>query len=187
MATDKKEDKFVGSLSVVVFGASGDLAKKKTFPALFSLWSQGLIPENTIIAGFARTELSYDKFTAQIEPFLPKSSSKKEGFLKRLFYHAGQYKDVADFKALDKELTAKEKEARGDKHSDAPANRIFYFAIPPDLFAEVGSGVKNGALSTTGWNRMIIEKPFGSDSETSEIGRAVQQECRDRSRMPSSA
>jgi glucose-6-phosphate 1-dehydrogenase len=144
--------------SVVVVGASGDLAKKKTYPALFALYSNNLLPENTIIYGFARSEMSDEKFRESITSRL-KGSGDKQKFLAKCFYFHGQYDSEEAFKKLDKALAEKEKEN---------GNRIFYFAIPPSVFVATARSIKAGCQSKTGWNRVIVEKPFGKDLQSSD-------------------
>lgn len=158
------------ALSIVVIGASGDLAKKKTFPALFHLFKMGLLPPTVIIAGYARSNLSVEDFQKKISSNFA-DDPDKDKFLARCFYHAGQYGSVEDFGKLAVELETREKEV-----SEKGANRVFYLAIPPTLFVEVAAGISGAAISSTGWNRVIVEKPFGHDSESSKVmGAALAQ------------
>lgn len=167
------------ALSVVVLGASGDLAWKKTFPALFALHCHGLLPSHAVIAGFARSEMDEKKFREKISANFPKEqAAKKEEFLSRCFYHAGAYDSPSDFKAFAAELDEREQKSlpagRTLGSDGSVANRIFYFAIPPTLFVKVGKGIQPAAMSKTGWNRVIVEKPFGKDSDSSaELGRQL--------------
>ena len=161
------------ALSIVVVGASGDLAIKKTFPALFSLYCNHLLPPHIVIAGYARTAMSDDAFQSKISSkFNPKFASQKADFLSKLFYHAGQYDSADDFAALTKKLEEKEKKTGNGK----AANRIFYFAIPPNVFIPTARSIRASSLSKTGWNRVVVEKPFGRDSESSaDLGRDLGQ------------
>ena len=154
----------------MVVGASGDLAVKKTFPALFSLYCNGLLPPHFIVAGFARSAMEAEQFKKKISAkFNPKAdASKRSAFLSTIFYHAGQYDSPNDFASLAKELQSREAQL-GDKKT---ANRIFYFAIPPNVFIPTARSIRAAALSRTGWNRIIVEKPFGRDLDSSaELGR----------------
>lgn len=144
-------------LSIIVLGASGDLAKKKTYPALFALFSNNLLPPNTLIYGYARSELSDAKFRENMEPRLKGSGDKKK-FLEMLHYHHGGYDSADSFASLSEALK---------KHEGSQGNRIFYFAIPPSVFVESAKAIKKSGLSTTGWNRLIVEKPFGKDLKSS--------------------
>lgn len=151
------------SLSIIIIGASGDLAFKKTFPALFSLYVHNLLPKDTIIAGYARSKMEDSEFKQKISQKFPsKYQSESKEFLNNSFYFAGQYDSKDDFTKFEKELSQREQKTGKGKH----ANRIFYMAIPPTLFVEVGKGIQPAAMSKTGWNRVIVEKPFGKDSES---------------------
>lgn len=156
------------SLAVIVIGASGDLAKKKTFPALFSLHCHGLLPPRAIIAGYARSHLEHAAFLELVSKNFKKGKdAEKADFLKRCFYFAGQYDSPADWAKFNTVLQEHESKS-GASHG---ANRVFYLAIPPTLFVSVGKGIQPAAMSKTGWNRVIVEKPFGKDSESSaELG-----------------
>ena len=161
------------ALTIVVVGASGDLAIKKTFPALFSLYCNHLLPPHLAIAGYARTAMTDDAFKAKISgKFNPKFAAQKSEFLSKLFYRAGQYDSAEDFAALTKQMEEREKKLGNGK----VANRVFYFAIPPNVFIPTARSIKAASLSQSGWNRVIVEKPFGRDSESSaELGRDLGQ------------
>jgi len=148
------------ALTIIVLGASGDLAKKKTFPALFSLHVSGLLPSHTAIYGFARSDLTDDDYKSRIsEYFKGGDDNDKEEFLSRCFYVKGNsYDDRESFKKLHSILA--ERESKG-------GNRIFYMAIPPSVFIASGKCVKAKCMSKTGWNRVVVEKPFGTDLESS--------------------
>jgi len=159
----KNDNKLPGPeahLSVVVIGASGDLAKKKTFPSLFALYGLGLMPENFSIFGFARSPLSDDDYKKLISSSFKGWNDKRDAFLSKCFYVSGQYNSTDSFKALAAEMEKKEK-------SFKVAHRIFYFAIPPSIFVDVAKCVKSTSMAKNGWSRLIVEKPFGRDSETS--------------------
>jgi glucose-6-phosphate 1-dehydrogenase len=135
---------------------------KKTFPALLSLYAQNLMPKNLHVVGYARTKINHDEFIKKISSKFPSTIDKKkvEEFLSLCSYISGQYDKVEDFKRLDEHLRKLESNFR-------KANRIFYFAIPPNVFVDVARGVHAGAMSTTGSNKIIVEKPFGKDLESS--------------------
>jgi len=146
-------------LSIIVVGASGDLAKKKTFPSLFYLHCLGLLPPNTNIFGFARSAMDVPEFKKHCSQNFKEWQERKDEFLNRCFYHTGQYNSAQSFGELDALL----KQHEGNKK----ANRIFYLAIPPSIFVDVARATKLAAMSKTGWTRIIVEKPFGHDSESS--------------------
>lgn len=172
------DDYSTTALSIIVIGASGDLARKKTFPALFSLWCHGLLPESTVIAGYARSHKEHDDFITSISQSFKKSvpEQKRREFLSRCFYVSGEYESVEDWSKFESRLAAAEAKALPPSSKKTSpcgpadrvrANRIFYLAIPPNIFVQVGHGIQPAAMSKTGWNRVIVEKPFGRDSESS--------------------
>jgi glucose-6-phosphate 1-dehydrogenase len=152
------------ALSIVVIGASGDLAKKKTYPALFALFRNQLLPAHAIITGYARSKLEQSKFHEQIKGFLKGDDALVSKFLERCTYFSGQYDDAKDFSALHQELLKSEASQGKGPH----ANRVFYFAIPPSIYLETSKSVKASAFCGTGWNRVVVEKPFGKDLESAK-------------------
>lgn len=147
------------TLSTVVIGASGDLAKKKTYPALFELYRSDLLPKDTRIWGIARSSLTHDELRQKLRPFLKGEDVTIEEFLTLCFYQQqSSYSDENAFSELVKEIEVFENGA-----NFAKCNRLYYFAIPPNLFAETGLCIKNNGMAVKGWTRLIIEKPFGRD------------------------
>jgi len=144
-------------LSIVVFGASGDLSKKKTLPALHSLFYNGLLPTNVLITGYNRSALDIASFKDKIV-FKKFPHESKNLFLERLAFVQGSYDKMEDFARLDAVLKEREK---------GPADRLFYLALPPTMFVPVSKGIQAKCFTTTGWNRVVVEKPFGRDSESS--------------------
>ena len=154
-------------LSIVVLGASGDLAKRKIYPALFTLFNQGFLRDNFKIVGFSRSALALTDFHKQISGYLKSKNhseseikKKLEKFLSRCDYISGKYDSKEDFMVLNDHLKENEKDS-------AKVNRIFYFAIPPNVFIDVSVSIGENAMSKKGWTRVIIEKPFGKDTESS--------------------
>ncbi|CDY68583.1 BnaAnng27690D [Brassica napus] len=154
------------TVSITVVGASGDLAKKKIFPALFALYYEGCLPQHFTIYGYARSKMTDGELRHMVSKTLTcridkraNCSEKMEEFLKRCFYHTGQYDSQEHFVALDKKL----KEHEGGRLS----NRLFYLSIPPNIFVDAVKCASSSASSLSGWTRVIVEKPFGRDSKTS--------------------
>lgn len=158
-------------LAIVVVGASGDLALKKIFPALFALYCQNLLPEKFHIVGFARSEMTNEVFRKRVEEkltcrYVPgeKCDEWMRNFLSRCTYMSGNYGSADSYRNLHAEL----------EHikTDSQENRIFYMAIPPFLFLEVAHALHDAELVSQeeqrGWSRVVIEKPFGSDRATSD-------------------
>ncbi|CAN7049976.1 hypothetical protein BRARA_G00863 [Brassica rapa] len=154
------------TVSITVVGASGDLAKKKIFPALFALYYEGCLPEHFTIYGYARSKMTDAELRDMVSKTLTCRIDKRENcgekmeeFLKRCFYHTGQYDSQEHFVTLDKKL----KEHEGGRLS----NRLFYLSIPPNIFVDAVKCASSSASSVSGWTRVIVEKPFGRDSKTS--------------------
>ncbi|CAB3376164.1 Hypothetical predicted protein [Cloeon dipterum] len=147
----------------VTLGASGDLAKKKIYPTLWWLFRDNLLPSNTIFFGYARSKLSIEKLRANCDPWMkvkPDEKQRYEEFWKLNYYVDGTYDTRRDFEILNQEM---------EKHEKGPtANRLFYLALPPPVFNPVTVNIKNTCMCTKGWTRVIIEKPFGRDAESSK-------------------
>ncbi|PWN25006.1 putative ZWF1-glucose-6-phosphate dehydrogenase [Jaminaea rosea] len=145
-----------------VLGASGDLAKKKTLPALFSLFRLSLLPKNSRIIGYARTKMDDKEFHGKFADNLKDGKDgEKEEFLKICNYVPGAYDQDDAFQNLNKEIEKKEKEI-GSKEPQ----RLFYMALPPNVFTVVAAGLKKNCYAEKGHNRIVIEKPFGKDLES---------------------
>ncbi|KAF5939961.1 hypothetical protein HYC85_021128 [Camellia sinensis] len=161
---DINKDK--SSVSITVVGASGDLAKKKIFPALFALYYEDCLPEHFTIFGYARSKMTDAELRNMVSRTLTCRIDKRENcgekmehFLKRCFYHSGQYDSQNNFAELDNKL----KEHEGGRVS----NRLFYLSVPPNVFTDAVRCASLSASSANGWTRVIVEKPFGRDFESS--------------------
>ncbi|KAJ9117354.1 hypothetical protein QFC24_006448 [Naganishia onofrii] len=155
---------------VIVFGASGDLAKKSTFPALYTLWEEGLLPEKTRIIGYARSKLSKEKLNDQLfwkirddaeQGHRKEDAKKMKEFEELVKYVQGSYDKDEAFLELEREIETIEKEV----FSGAKSNRISYLALPPSSFAQVSAMIKKHNHTPNQINRLVIEKPFGKDTE----------------------
>ncbi|XVF44287.1 hypothetical protein PTKIN_Ptkin02bG0108300 [Pterospermum kingtungense] len=154
------------TVSITVLGASGDLAKKKIFPALFALYYEDCLPKHFTVYGYARSKMTDAELRSMVSKTLTCRIDKRENcgekmeqFLYRCFYHSGQYDSEDNFAQLDKKL----KEHEGERVS----NRLFYLSIPPNIFIDAVKCASLCASSGNGWTRVIVEKPFGRDSESS--------------------
>ncbi|KAF8956615.1 Glucose-6-phosphate 1-dehydrogenase [Entomortierella lignicola] len=148
-----------------LLGASGDLAKKKTFPALFGLFLHGHIPSTTRIIGYARTKMDRSDYLNRISQYIknkntPKVKAMLDQFLDQCTYVSGVYDQDSGFQALEQELQRVEKETK-------TFDRLFYMALPPSVFIPVANGLKKNCYTLKGVNRLIVEKPFGMDLESS--------------------
>ena len=154
------------NLSIVVVGASGDLAKKKTFPSLFDLYSHGYLPEHMLILGYARSHKSDEDLRAQLKPYLVKHGDvgKVDQFLEKVVYRSGGYDDKNAFASMHAELL----EYEAAQGASDTTNRLFYFAIPPNVFLDTARSIHGTAVSPSGWTRIVVEKPFGHDYDSCE-------------------
>ncbi|XP_045764409.1 glucose-6-phosphate 1-dehydrogenase [Maniola jurtina] len=147
----------------VLLGASGDLAKKKIYPTIWYLYRDNVLPQNTKFIGYARTKQTMEVVKQKSMKYMkvrPGEESKFDEFWAANDYVAGSYDTRIDFELLNQHISKYEKGPR--------ANRIFYLAVPPTVFEDVTVNIKNACISIKGYTRVIIEKPFGRDDETSE-------------------
>lgn len=160
--------KFEKDTVIVVFGASGDLAKKKTFPALFGLFREGYLDSSTKIYGYARSDLSHEALRERIEPYLKRPNgneddTKVEEFFKMITYIHGAYDTADGYVKLRKSIEEFENERKVSE-----PHRLFYFALPPSVFLTVATHIKNNLYADDGVTRLIVEKPFGHDLESAK-------------------
>ncbi len=170
-----------GPTSFVIFGASGDLTRRKLVPALFNQFCKGRLPAGVRVVGFARRPYTNDDFRALlregVQQFAPHSfdSSVWAEFAGRLMYVQGDLSAPDDFGRLRDVLTDLEGE---------PANRLYYLATAPRFFVPIieqlgALGIARWSGKTTDpaafpWRRIVIEKPFGRDlASAQELNRAV--------------
>ncbi len=147
---------------IIIFGATGDLAKTKLVPALFSLFKQNLLSEDFSIIGFARREMTAEQFH---DSFTSLTTDKKwAAFAKHLSYQQGMFGEKQGYK----ELITRLKEI--DKNLGACITRLFYLATPPQNYEEILVNLSSTKLSEIDnrWTRVIVEKPFGKDLETAK-------------------
>ena len=151
---------------LVIFGASGDLTKRKLIPALLELEKQNLLPDQFAVLGVSRTELSDEVFRSRMTEFLPKEASSEliEKFLNRLYYQAISTADAYDYPVLRDRLFTIAKE------NNIPENFIFYLSTPPSLYEIIPKNLASVALNQAddGFRRLIVEKPFGTDLESAK-------------------
>jgi len=156
---------------IVVLGASGDLAKKKTFPALFGLFRQnGFLPRDVKIVGYARTKMDKTEYHKRVTSYLknpnddPEITQAIQQFKDISTYISGSYEESEAFTQLNAHLEEIE------SHYKSPeANRLFYLALPPSVFVPAARNLKEQCYSATGVNRIIVEKPFGRDLDSSRM------------------
>ncbi len=161
-----------GSCGIVIFGASGDLTSRKLIPALFELYVRRRIPDNFFIAGVARSALDTETFREVVEAAVDRGvrnikPGQKQGFIKRCYYLSGMYDDDSTYREL-KKLTGT---LAGTYQTGG--NIIFNIATPPNLYKVIVSKLGTNSLVEKGQNedpfqRIIVEKPFGTDLETAQ-------------------
>lgn len=165
-------------VTIVVVGASGDLARKKTLPALFSLYYHGMLPTRFAVVGYARSKLSREAFGEAIAQHLvcrvgerADCERQMSEFMARCHYFSGQYDAHEHWARFDQWLR--------DEVERGAHSRLFYLAIPPGVFSATLQGIRAEAAAQRdrGWTRVIVEKPFGRDTESYEVLREVVAAC----------
>ena len=158
-----------GPCGLVIFGASGDLTKRKILPSLYRLQKNRLLPEKFFILGAGRTEMSTDQFRGEM------ASAMKNAFPKD--FDESPWKELVnrmDYCSIDYTVqetyaqSLKEKLLQLEKKHQTGGNRIFYLAIPPTLYENVISNLGTTGLSRgeQGYTHVVIEKPFGRDLDS---------------------
>lgn len=163
--------------SVVIFGATGDLTHRKLVPALYNIAAGGELPPAVTVTGFARREKTDKEFRDELEEAARKYSRQTvrddlwEGFAKSIFYHRGEFHDLAAYKSLAERLE------KFDQERGTRGNRLFYLAAGPDQFESILKNLKAAGLNKAregSWARVVVEKPFGRDLATArELNRIV--------------
>ncbi|WP_132748001.1 glucose-6-phosphate dehydrogenase [Scopulibacillus darangshiensis] len=159
------------SVTFVLFGATGDLAKRKIYPALYNLFLDEKMPHTFSIVGLGRRDWSDHTFQAHVEKSLQifsrrsiNDSYKMEEFLRVCHYSS---LDVKDKKGYDKLLDVIQNQ---EKEMSIPENRLFYLSVSPEFIDVITSNIKESGLgSSKGWKRLIIEKPFGHDLKSAQV------------------
>lgn len=146
---------------LIIFGASGDLTKRKLIPALYDLFKQNLLPEKFAVLGVSRTTLTDYDFREKAGEFLPAEENVKT-FMEKLFYQPASNNKAEDFipvKNRLSEITAK---------YQIPENYIFYLSTPPSLYGIIPKFLYENGLSKSDkyFRRLIVEKPFGTNLQS---------------------
>lgn len=151
-------------MTFVLFGATGDLAQRKLFPALYNLYLDGKLPDTISLVGLGRNYFSNEEFQSKVEKALRAYSRRDiqtsglQGFLTKFRYCAFDATDKESYQRLNELIENREKEL------DIPENRFFYLSVAPSLVDVITSNLyTSGVSQTKGWKRLIVEKPFGSD------------------------
>jgi glucose-6-phosphate 1-dehydrogenase len=155
-----------GPTTLVIFGASGDLTKRKLLPAVYQLARRGRLPARFAVVGISRTEKTDDAFRTQfynsLKEFAAKSAAEDEvaqSLASRMYYIAGETHDAGLYQRLKQRLT----------EIDGAEGVLFYLAIPPTVYGTVIEHLGMSKLAeapSRGWRRIVVEKPFGTDLES---------------------
>jgi glucose-6-phosphate 1-dehydrogenase len=156
---------------MVVFGASGDLTKRKLIPALYNLAQNRLLAPQFAVIGFSFDSMTTESFRAQLTKDIKEFSSEPidarlwDWFLERTYYVQGDFQDVPSYEKLKAQIAAAEK-----AHA-TQGNRFFYLAVAPKFFAPIVKQLGQAGLTQEEngtWARVIVEKPFGRDLESAK-------------------
>ncbi|MDO5644829.1 MAG: glucose-6-phosphate dehydrogenase [Dermabacter sp.] len=176
---DRRLPLIAGPCSMVMFGVTGDLARKKLLPAIYDLNNRGLLPPNFGLVGFGRRDWSDDDFAEYVRENVKKHS--RTGYRESVFeqlrgglrFVTGAFDDPEAFAHLT-DVVEELDEARA-----TGGNHAFYLSIPPSAFPQVAEQIANSGLNDAkagSWRRVVIEKPFGHDLESAkELNEIVEQ------------
>lgn len=149
---------------LVIFGASGDLTKRKLIPALFDLYHQELLPKDFAILGVGRTKMDKETFRAQMLEGIKEFANFKDNCCCKDFSNFLHYVAIDTAKESDYAIL-KSKLEQLDKEKNTQKNIIFYLSTPPQLYGPISEYLGAHGLNKeeNNWRRIIIEKPFGTD------------------------
>ncbi len=151
---------------ITIFGATGDLAKRKLYPSLYHLFTKGQLAEHFAVIGVGRRPWSNDVLRAHVKDSVLSSIPEAENvetFISRFYYQAHDVSDSASY------IQLKELANDLDEKYSLQGNRIFYLAMAPEFFGTIAEHLKqDGLTDTPGFHRLVIEKPFGHDLESAK-------------------
>src|SRR6202795_4094966 len=157
-----------GACVMVLFGAAGDLTKRKLIPALFNLVKANLLPKDFAVLGVSVDDLTLEQFRTQVTAFLPagdRGTEALEWFTQRLYYQRGEFGDPNTYSTVVARLSALDRELQ------TAGNYMFYLATSPKFFGQIVQQLGASGLShqqNGRWRRVVIEKPFGHDLESAK-------------------
>jgi len=160
--------------TLVIFGATGDLTKRKLMPALYNLARSGLLPDDFTVLAFARRVHTTEQFRVELTEAMqrfgpqPLDVSRWQSIVERVTYLCGDYGDAAAYQNLRQALE------QADAQHGTRGNYLYYLATPPEVFGEVATqlsaaGLARGAQPFQGWRRIVVEKPFGRDLDSARV------------------
>ena len=157
--------------TLVIFGASGDLAKRKLIPALYEMMREKLLPDEFVLVGYARSPMSDQQYRDECRDAVTKYARTKpvdaavwKKIEQNIAYVQGDYGSEADHRKLEEKLQ------KFDADKGTGGNRMFYLSTPPNTFEPIIQclGKQQQERKATGWERIIIEKPFGRDGASAK-------------------
>jgi glucose-6-phosphate 1-dehydrogenase len=164
---DRRLPKVAGPCGLVLFGVTGDLARKKIMPAIYDLANRGLLPPGFGLVGFARRQWDDEDFAQEVHDAVreyartPFREDVWAQLSEGIRFVEGDISDPAAYR----ELTRVVEEV--DQQRGTLGNHAFYLSIPPGMFPTVLEHLKSSGLAMSGspdsWRRVVIEKPFGHD------------------------
>ncbi len=153
-------------LILTLFGATGDLASRKLYPAIYRLYKNGHLSKHFALIGTGRTKWSHEDMRQTVRQSVAKEvedATHLEEFLTHMYYLSHDVNDKAHYQNL------KAFQAKLDQQYQTDGNRIFYISLSPTLFPTITLHLKTeGLITENGYNRLIIEKPFGHDTESAQ-------------------
>jgi glucose-6-phosphate 1-dehydrogenase len=166
--------------AVVIFGASGDLTRRKLFPALYSLALRGLLPKQFGVVGVARSEESDDEFRERMKHAVQEFGRDKFREETWDWLAEGTRYVATDFADDDGQNRVAHALNELDVQRGTAGNRVYYLAVPPAAIAGLVHGIGQ-RRSNEGWTRLVIEKPFGHDlASARELNQEVEEHFEER-------
>ncbi len=154
---------------IVIFGAAGDLTKRKLIPALFNLATEGLLPARIAMVGTDRVEMDSDSYrktlSDEIKSYVGGGFNQElwDANVSKIYYTPGDFRNAESYQQLKILLQ------QVDKEQCTPGNYLFYLATPPSFFGVIATELGKAGLTQEAdgrWRRIIIEKPFGRDLDS---------------------
>ncbi len=157
---------------IILFGATGDLTKRKLVPAFYNLYAKGIIKDKVPIVCVARRPIAKDEFVELLNPekFIPQVNQERlSQFLKQVYYYPINIQSNTTYSHFAEFIS------KVDREHNCKGNRVFYLALSPILFEPaVGILRSTNLLNGEGWKRVVFEKPFGYDlASATDLNRCI--------------
>jgi glucose-6-phosphate 1-dehydrogenase len=166
----------IPNASIVIFGATGDLAHRKLFPALYQLYQKGHMKENFSVVGVSRKEYTHEQFEQEVAAAVTEHAPNAESdtvkkFASHFYYLKMDVTSEPSYHELEELLNVL------DRDYQTNGNRLYYLAMAPSFFGTIPTFLKSeGITNTEGWQRIVIEKPFGRDlPSATKLNEEIQQ------------